>query len=51
MNTYNILNFNIASSSLKNVELDEELASKKPHFGSTEKRFIELRKLGLGKNF
>lgn len=47
MNTYDIANFNIANSSLKNVELDKELASKKPHFGSTEMRFVELRKLGL----
>jgi hypothetical protein len=46
MNSYDVNNFNLAKSSLKNVELDEELASKKPPFGSTENRFLELRKLG-----
>lgn len=47
MNTYDVLNYNIAVTSQKGVETDPELAKKIPQFNRSEPRFMELRKLGL----
>lgn len=47
MNTYNVKNYNISTSAMKDVETDPELAKKIPQFNRSEPRFLELKKMGI----
>ena len=46
MTTYNVKNYNISTSAMKDVETDPELAKKIPQFNRSEPRFLELKKMG-----